>query len=97
MSRTTTTRLRLGFTYVDLLVVLLLVCLLTAYAFSAGAIMKARESSNRARCASNLRQIGQAMLLYANENKGNYPRTMYAVGEGSTQYTGAMVASTCSC
>ena len=28
---------------------------------------------NQIRCASNLRQIGQAMLLYANENGGQYP------------------------
>jgi hypothetical protein len=25
------------------------------------------------RCNSNLRQVGQAMLIYANENKGSYP------------------------
>ena len=25
------------------------------------------------KCASNLRQIGQALLLYANDNKGAYP------------------------
>src|SRR5690349_2134866 len=35
------------------------------------------ENQNRKRCASNLRQIGQACLLYANENKGAYPRTIY--------------------
>ena len=27
----------------------------------------------RVKCASNLRQIGQAILLYANENNGRYP------------------------
>jgi hypothetical protein len=34
----------------------------------------AREMQNRVKCASNLRQIGQAMLLYANENRQSYPR-----------------------
>jgi prepilin-type processing-associated H-X9-DG protein len=34
---------------------------------------RAREMANRAKCASNLRQIGQGMLLYANENRGRYP------------------------
>jgi prepilin-type processing-associated H-X9-DG protein len=34
---------------------------------------RARETANRVKCASNLRQIGQAMLLYANENGGAYP------------------------
>jgi len=37
---------------------------------------RARGTANMVRSASNLRQIGQAMLLYANENKGNYPKTM---------------------
>jgi prepilin-type processing-associated H-X9-DG protein len=35
------------------------------------------EDQNRKRCASNLRMIGQAILLYANENKGAYPRTIF--------------------
>jgi prepilin-type processing-associated H-X9-DG protein len=34
---------------------------------------RARETANRIKCASNMRQIGQAILLYSNENKGNYP------------------------
>ncbi len=35
-----------------------------------------RESANRVKCGSNMRQIGQAILLYANENKGVYPPTL---------------------
>jgi len=35
------------------------------------------ESASREKCGNNLRQIGQAILLYANENKGKYPRTFY--------------------
>jgi predicted Zn finger-like uncharacterized protein/prepilin-type processing-associated H-X9-DG protein len=34
---------------------------------------RARETANRVKCASNLRQIGQALLLYSNENRGRYP------------------------
>ncbi|HEV2295217.1 MAG TPA: hypothetical protein VGR35_15295 [Tepidisphaeraceae bacterium] len=34
---------------------------------------RARETANRVKCASNLRQIGLAMLLHSNENKGKYP------------------------
>jgi prepilin-type processing-associated H-X9-DG protein len=33
----------------------------------------AREPANRVKCASNLRQIGQAILLYANDHGGLYP------------------------
>jgi prepilin-type processing-associated H-X9-DG protein len=35
------------------------------------------EGSSRIACASNLRQIGQAIQLYAKENKGAYPRTTF--------------------
>ena len=34
---------------------------------------RARETANRVKCASNLRQIGQALLLYGNDNRGVYP------------------------
>jgi len=34
---------------------------------------RARETANRVRCASQMRQIGQALLLYANANQGQYP------------------------
>ena len=34
---------------------------------------RARETANRVKCASNMRQIGQALLLYANSNGGQYP------------------------
>jgi prepilin-type processing-associated H-X9-DG protein len=39
-------------------------------------LARARITANRVKSASNLRQIGQAMLLYSNENKGKYPREM---------------------
>jgi prepilin-type processing-associated H-X9-DG protein len=34
---------------------------------------RARETANRVKCGSNERQIGQAILLYSNENRGKYP------------------------
>ncbi|MGA2496417.1 MAG: hypothetical protein ABSH20_01675 [Tepidisphaeraceae bacterium] len=40
------------------------------------ALNAAKERANRVKCASNLRQIGQALQLYANDNK-MYPRTYY--------------------
>jgi prepilin-type processing-associated H-X9-DG protein len=38
-------------------------------------LARARGAANQVKSASNLRQIGQAMLLYANDNKGKYPKT----------------------
>jgi prepilin-type processing-associated H-X9-DG protein len=34
---------------------------------------RAREAANRVKCASNLRQIGLAVQMYANDNNGAFP------------------------
>ena len=36
---------------------------------------RAREQAQRVKCASNLRQIGQAAQIFANEHNGNFPDT----------------------
>jgi prepilin-type processing-associated H-X9-DG protein len=36
---------------------------------------RAREPANRIKCSSNLRQIGMAVMMYANQHKGEYPPT----------------------
>jgi prepilin-type processing-associated H-X9-DG protein len=63
------------FTCVDV-VALTLVAGSLATLLGAAAVSR-REIENRIRCASNLRQIGTAIILYANENRGAYPRTTY--------------------
>jgi prepilin-type processing-associated H-X9-DG protein len=67
-----------GITVPELIVVIALLPLLMAGCLMAGG--RSRETANRVKCASNLRQIGQAILLYCNDNGGNYPRTIYVSG-----------------
>lgn len=60
-----------AFTLIELLVVVAIIALLISILLPS--LSRARELAKRAVCASNLRGLGQAMVIYANDNTEQYP------------------------
>lgn len=73
---------RHAFTLVELLVVIGIITILISILIPV--LSAARESANRVKCASNLRQIGIAMHNYASDHK-RYP-SLCLMGSGVTGY-----------
>lgn len=61
-----------GFTLIELLVVIAIINILAGMLLPS--LTRAREQARRAACLSNLRQIGQALTIFAGENDGYFPR-----------------------
>lgn len=64
-----------GFTLVELLVGITIVAVLVG--LLASAVGRGKVAANRAACASNMRQIGVGLSLYASENDGRFPETTH--------------------
>jgi prepilin-type N-terminal cleavage/methylation domain-containing protein/prepilin-type processing-associated H-X9-DG protein len=65
-----------AFTLVELLVVIGIIAVLVSLLMPV--LAKVRESAKQVTCSSNLRALGTAMLMYANDNDGFLPATSQA-------------------
>jgi prepilin-type N-terminal cleavage/methylation domain-containing protein len=80
-----------GFTLIELLVVIAIIAILAAILFPVFA--RARESARRATCLSNLKQLGTAFQMYAQDFDETYPSGLVlavpgpAAGSYAVMYT----------
>jgi prepilin-type N-terminal cleavage/methylation domain-containing protein/prepilin-type processing-associated H-X9-DG protein len=73
-------RFRPGFTLIELLVVIAIIAILAAILFPVFA--QAREKARQTTCTSNVKNLGLAVMMYAQDYDETYPPLWYLAGDG---------------
>ncbi len=81
-----------AFTIVELLVVISIVTILASFLMPAFA--RVREAADRLQCSNNMRQIGCAILSYADDNNDRVPSMQCITGETNDRFFGNAMALT---
>ena len=82
---------RRGFTLIELLVVIAIISILAGMLFPTFA--RARETARKASCTSNLKQLGYAFTMYAQDYDGMFPDHDRTVTDSTYERGGVVVAN----